>query len=95
MPPIEFNRGWFAVYLVKISEYEMKIVTLGISYKAALLKEPIFSTLWESCNVFLLVYQNSTKHTTFQRGHIKIPQTKKPVLYRLKLHSYLRLKVGQ
>ena len=67
-------RSWTEVFLIPVSESEVKTVTRGIHYKFAILNSPKINTLWENYHQFLLAYQNLMKPTDLERGDSRIQQ---------------------
>ena len=67
-------RGRSEVFLVPMSELEMKTGTRGIPYKFAMLKIPKINTLWEPFHHFHLEYQNSMKSTYLKRENPSLTQ---------------------
>ena len=61
-------RGWSEVFLVPMSELEVKTGTCGIPYKFAMLKNPKINTLWEPFHHFHLEHQNSMKFGDLKKG---------------------------
>ena len=67
-------RGRSDVFLVPMSELEVKTRTRGIPYKFAMLKVPKINTLWEPFHHFHLEYQNSMKYVDLKRGNPRLTQ---------------------
>ena len=80
------------VFLVPVSEVEVKIVTRGIQYKLAILNSPKINTLWENCHHFHLEYQNSMKFADLKREN---PRLKQVNLEGLKYQSCIRWNFSQ
>ena len=62
------------VFLVPMSELEVKTGTRGIPYKFYMLKIPKINTLWEPFHHFHLEYQNSMKSLDLKRGNPRLTQ---------------------
>ena len=83
------------VSLVPVSEYEIKTVTRGISYKFTILNSLKINTSWENCHHFPLAYQNLTKPADLERGDTRLPHVGFSDSDGMKYHSFIRWNFSQ
>ena len=95
MKLVGVDRKQTKVSYIRVSEFEVKIVTCGIHYKFAILNSPNINTLRENCYQILLAYQNLTKLVDLERGDPRLQQVGFSDSEGPKFQIYIRWKVRQ